>query len=236
MNVTTVPVSERGFSTKECFAVAWARFKERPWFLMGITLFSWGIAFLAGHLTDDVYRHIEPTRTLIDILSSVAYYWIYFGMTVVTLKLVDGERAGWADVFVFDRRFPLYILGSLLYAIVVLVGLFAFVIPGIYLALRYGFYWFAIIDGRKGVFDAFHESARITTSVKWQLILFGLASLLVIFLGFLALGVGVLAAVPVSLLASTHLYRVLLNQNPRAAQAALVPSSGTAVSSDAPAA
>lgn len=204
----------KDFSIRECFLVGWQRFQERAWFLVGAGLLMWMVAFVGAILVEEVYQHIEPTRTILDFLSSLLYYWICFGLIVVTLKIVDGKPTTWGDLFAFDRRFILYILGNFLYGLVVTLGIIALIIPGIYLALRYGFFWYAIIDGHKGVFAAFHESARITHGVKWQLVLFGLASMGAILLGFFALGVGVLVAIPVVMLASAHLYRVLLNQAP----------------------
>lgn len=205
--------SKKDFSVQECFVVGWQRFKMHAWFLVSIALLMLVVAFLGTILVEEVYQHIEPTRTMLDILSSIAYYWIVFGMVVVTLKIVDNKTVSWSDVFVFDRRFFLYILGIILYGFVVGIGFLVLIIPGIYLALRYGFFWYGIIDGKKGVFDAFHESAVITRGVKWQLLLFALATIGVMILGFVALGVGVLVAMPVTMLASAHLYRVLLSQS-----------------------
>lgn len=213
----------RNFSISECFLVGWMRFKERPWFLMGVMLLIWGVAGFSAYLTEEVYRDIEPTRTILDLLSSLVYYWLLLGLIVVTLKLVDQQAVIWADMFVFDRRYFFYLLGTLLYGFVVGVGLVLLIIPGIYLALRYGFFWYGIIDGRQGVFDAFHESAEMTRGVKWQLILFTLACIGVTLLGLLSLGIGLLVAMPVTMLASAHLYRVLLKQSVDKVNAAAVP-------------
>jgi hypothetical protein len=214
---------EKTFSIRECFSVGWARFRSRAWFLVGVSLFMWGVAFLSAVLIEEVYGHIEPTRSVLDFLSQVVYYWLTFGLIAISLKLIDSQDVMWADLFIFDRRFFFYLLGTILYGFVVGVGFVLLIIPGIYLALRYGFFWYAMVDGKKGVFDAFHESARITQGVKWQLILFCLASVGVMLLGFLVLGVGVLVATPVIMLASAHLYRVLLSQTPESAMSTDTP-------------
>ncbi len=204
---------DKNFSVRECFLVGWARFKEHPWFFVGLSILLWGVAGITGYLTDVVYADIEPTRSILDLLLSVIYYWIMFGFIVITLRAVDGMPVDWEQFFSIDRRFVSYLIGLLLYGVMVLVGVLAFVVPGIYLAIRYGFFWYVIIDGRKGVMESFQESARITDGVKWQIVLFGMTSMVVIFLGMVCLGVGVLVAVPVTMLASAHLYRVLLSQS-----------------------
>lgn len=215
---------EKDFSVSECFVVGWRRFKEHAWFLIGMSLLMWVVAFVSAFLVETVYGHIEPTRSILDLLSSLVYYWLCFGMVLVTLKIVDGQPVTWGDMFVLDRRFVFYVLGIILYGFVVVLGLLALIIPGVYLALRYGFFWYGIIDGKKGVFDAFHESAEITRGVKWQLVLFALATIGVMLLGFFLLGVGVLVATPVTMLASAHLYRVLLSQSPKAVAVPLPPA------------
>ena len=214
---------DKNFSLRECFVVGWTRFKERPWFFVGLSVLLWVVAGITGYLTDVVYADIEPTRSILDLLLSVIYYWIMFGFIALTLRAVDGVSVDWDQFFSIDRRFVSYLIGLLLYGVMVLVGLLAFVVPGVYLAIRYGFFWYGIIDGNKGVMESFQESARITDGAKWQLVLFGMACMGVIFLGVLCLGIGVLVAVPVTMLASAHLYRVLLNQS-QISSKPLVPS------------
>lgn len=203
----------KNFSISQCFSVGWVRFKEHPWFFIGLNLLLWVVAGISGYLTDIVYVDIEPTRSLTDLLCTVFYYWVMFGFIALTLRAIDRETLSWDQFLKMDRRFISYVIGLLLYGVMVIIGMIAFIIPGIYLAIRYGFFWYGIIDGHKGVMESFQESARITDGVKWQLILFALASMGVIFLGMLVLGVGVLVAIPVTMLASAHLYRVLLSQS-----------------------
>ena len=203
----------KNFSISQCFSVGWARFKEHPWFFIGLNLLLWVVAGISGYLTDIVYVDIEPTRSLTDLLCTVLYYWVMFGFIALTLRAIDGKSLSWDQFLKMDRRFVSYLIGLLLYGVMVLVGVLAFVVPGVYLAIRYGFFWYGIIDGRKGVMESFQESARITDGVKWQIVLFGMTSMVVIFLGMVCLGVGVLVAVPVAMLASAHLYRVLLSQS-----------------------
>lgn len=200
----------KDFSVRECLAVGWGRFKQESGFMVAMLLATYALMILFEYIIEDVYRGIEPSRSLFDFLSNGVLYWLYFGMTLISLKIVDGKPYVWRDLFVFDRQVLRYLAGSLLYGLMVVLGLLLFVVPGVYLALRYGFSAYAIVDGRKGIGEAFRESARITTGVKWNLLLYGLAALGLILLGILCFGVGLLVAVPVIMLATAHLYRVLL--------------------------
>lgn len=203
----------KDFSIRECLAVGWLRFKENAWFLMGLTLVLYLSAFFFAFLTEEFYFGIEPTRSVIDAFSTLFLYWISFGMSVITFKIIDRRPYSWQDLFLVDTQVLWYLVGIILYSFLVVVGLVFLIIPGIYLMMRYGFFWAAIIDGRKNAFEAFHESAIITKGVKWNLVLFFMAMFLVVLLGLLCLGVGVLAAIPIVLLANVHLYRVLLQQS-----------------------
>lgn len=219
------------FSIRECFAVGWQHFKAQPGLFVGIALLAWGAGMFGSFLVDETYRFIEPSRTLLDFLISLVSYWLYFGMTLVGFKVLDRQPATFSDLLVLDRRFVRYVVATFLYCIMVVVGLLCLVIPGIYLAIRYGLVWYAIVDGNRMIRDAFRESALLTQGVKWHLLLFALASLVVLILGMLAFGFGVLIATPVSLLASLHLYRVLLNRNPAAADQ---PQSGSSQGATTP--
>lgn len=214
----------KSFSVGECFSVGWVRFKEHAWFLVGMTLGLYVLMFLFAHVIENVYNGIEPTSSFLDVLSNVVLYWLYFGMTVVILKIIDRKPYSISDLFVFDKQVILYIVGAILYGIMVGIGFLLLIVPGIYLALRYGFFWYAIVDGRKGIVESFKESARITEGVKWSLLLFVFACIGVMILGALCLGVGMLVAVPVAMLATAHLYRVLLSQSAVEPVAPAVPS------------
>lgn len=203
----------KSFSVGECFSVGWARFKQHAWFLMGTILGCYALMFLFVHLLNNIYDNIEPTRSFIDLLSNVVFYWLYFGITVVMLKIIDDKPYTVSDLFVFDKQVIFYLVGALLYGLMVGIGLFLLIVPGVYLALRYGFFWYAVVDGKKGIMESFQESAHITDGVKWSLLLFVFASLGVLLLGLLCFGIGMIVAVPVVMLATTHLYRVLLRQS-----------------------
>jgi uncharacterized membrane protein len=88
-----------------------------------------------------------------------------------------------------------------------LVGLILLIIPGIYLALRFGQYENAIVDKDLGVFDAFSYSSRITAENKLPLVGLFILCFLIVVAGAIALLVGLLFAVPLATLAPLVAYR-----------------------------
>jgi uncharacterized membrane protein len=71
--------------------------------------------------------------------------------------------------------------------------------------LRYSMARLAVLDGA-AIIESLGKSKKLTQGVKWHLVLFALALAALNVLGFLALVVGLLVTVPVSLLAFVHVY------------------------------
>jgi uncharacterized membrane protein len=89
----------------------------------------------------------------------------------------------------------------------VMVGVLLLVVPGIYLALRYGQFMNAIVDRDLGVMDSFAYSSSITTNNKLQLFLLALLCFVVVLAGLIACGVGLIFAGPVAWLSWLAAYR-----------------------------
>jgi uncharacterized membrane protein len=68
---------------------------------------------------------------------------------------------------------------------------------------------YLVIDKNMAPMDALKESRRMTYGHKWNLFLFGLGLIGINILGFLALIIGLLVSLPVTMLAMAHAYRTL---------------------------
>lgn len=70
-------------------------------------------------------------------------------------------------------------------------------------------YLFAIIDRNKGVFASLSYSWTITKGYRFKMFVLGLIAVLILIAGLLALGVGILVALPIVTLIQAQLYREL---------------------------
>ncbi len=160
------------------------------------------------------------------------------GATVISLKLARGEQTILRDIVPPWRITVRYVLASLvsglyivlgagipisLGALIVLtypslgsgglVGVFLLmalgVSIGVYLLLRYLMVKIAAVDGEIGVFDTLRKSTRLSRGVKWPLLWFLLALVLLNIIGALLFFVGLLITVPVTLVAFAHAYLAL---------------------------
>jgi len=133
---------------------------------------------------------------------------IYFaiGQFRVALAAARGEEFQFARFFSgFDRLLP-GILVSIVMYLGVFVGMLFLIIPGIVIALGWSMVVPLIADSTSGLREMLSESWNATKGQRGQLFLFYLACCGVALLGLLALGVGILVAFPVIMIAMAEVY------------------------------
>lgn len=190
------------FTLKEVFSPAWTKTKEYAWYLFCVFILS--VAVMA------IGRFTFILAPLIDYL---------VGISIVTISLViaSGHTPTFNDLFKSFKNYKItwhYILTTLLYILIVVIGLIFFILPGIYLAVRLHFYKFLIIEHENmGPIDTLKESMRMTSGLFWRLLGFIIVIALFNIVGVLLLGVGLIITIPVSVLAHAFLYKKLLHHN-----------------------
>lgn len=202
------------FSIGESYSRAWAVFKENAFFLIGATLLTMIVSSFFSYLAEGPYKGIEPTEGILSLIGLFMRIWLNFNLLVVTIRILDGVKPEWQELFVWRDEMLSYMGASILYFFIIFLGCLLFIIPGLYFAIKYSLYGFLIADKRLGAFDALKKSGEVTSGVKWLLIGFGLVSTGVAFLGVLAFGVGILVALPVISLALALVYRSLSQEDP----------------------
>jgi hypothetical protein len=85
------------------------------------------------------------------------------------------------------------ILGMFLYGLAVVVGMLFLILPGIYLAIRFGFLPYAIVTENRSAIDGFKYSSELVKGRWWPV--FGSTLLVVAFLLPVFFAIGVAAAV-----------------------------------------
>jgi uncharacterized membrane protein len=141
------------------------------------------------------------------ILSQVVSLFLGLGVTRIGLDLVSGKQVEVGMLFSQGGKLLRAIGASILFFLMVVVGLLLLIVPGIYLALRYGQYLNAIVDKDLGVMDAFAYSSSITTNNRLNIFLIWLLSIPVILAGMLACFVGLVFAGPMVWLMYLVAYR-----------------------------
>jgi len=201
------------FSIKEVLAAGWKAFREN------LSVFiTFGVAMLAIWFLEQVGLGIakgaggmKPAiSALVTLAARIGQVWLQVGLFRMALKLVDGEAVTTDDFLKAHGDFLTYLLASVLYGLIVGVGMILMVVPGIYWAVRFGVYGFAAVDQHVDPVAALRRSAVLTDGVKWEVFLFGLAVIGVNIVGAMALGIGLFASIPVTTVAGAKVYRILV--------------------------
>ena len=204
------------FSKSEALKFGWHTFKKNAGLLIGVQLFVYLVAILP-QLLGDAFEFIWGEKLVLVFLvnAAVLVLSIFFniGLVKIYLKLSSSEGASFQDIFYgFRAETPLfrsYIIGSILYSLIVIAGLILFIVPGIIWAIKFSFFAYLIVDKGMGPVEALKKSAELTAGAKKDLFLLGLLMILIQLGGILALVVGVLVAAPVNMLAYLYAYRRL---------------------------
>ena len=207
-------MGNKDFSIGDAVSFGWDTMKNNLSFFILAVLIMWGAEIIPSALESFSYRMSLGVAAgygfFFGIISFVIGMFVNMATIKIGLRFSKGETADFPDLINEYPRFWDFLLGSILYALIVIGGLILLIIPGIYWAIKYHFYGYLIIDQGMGPMDAIKKSGELTDGVKWNLLVFWLATFGIFILGFLACCVGVLFAIPVIMVAVAYVYRTLL--------------------------
>ena len=139
--------------------------------------------------------------------SQVISIFLSLGTTRIGLRLLSGREVALGMLFGESDKLLRAIGASIILGAMVFVGLILFILPGIYLALRFGHCLTAIVDRNLGVLESLAYSSSITTNNRLNLFGLALVSIVIVIAGALAFLVGLIFAIPVVWLAYLAAYR-----------------------------
>lgn len=209
------------FSKGEAVRFGWETMKANFWFFAGLL-----IALILIQIVNNIF--VKPVKkiediTLIWIILALIFWFlgliIQMGMLKIVLKFCDGQKRAFSDLLVFFPHnsqnltlFLNYLAGSILYVLIIIAGLILLIVPGLIWAIKFSFFGYLIVDKKLGPIEALKKSSKITRAAKWDLSVFWTLLFGIILLGFLALIVGLFAALPTVMIAQAFVYRKLLAQ------------------------
>ncbi len=186
------------FTISDVLFKGWEKTKEHAWFL----LLSMVILLVIMGIFNDV-----------PILSYIVNTFVTLAFSSVILTIIHNKTPKFHDLTKYFATYkkPLRILVlSVIIYLITLVGLLLLVLPGIYLAIRFMFYPYYVIEHEhKTIAESLKEIFAITEGNFWNLFLFGVVAAVLNLLGLLALGVGFLVTLPVTALACGYIYKTL---------------------------
>jgi len=201
------------FSPGDAIRFGWETFKKRPWFFVGAMVIL-VIAQIAAEAVSTGFDAVtggdsENPSILGSLVSYGLGILISMGMTAFFLAAHDDPEGVELAALWHPNPYWKFLGASLLATLALAIGLVLFIVPGLIAMVLFMFSTFLVIDRGLGPIDALKTSMEMTKGNRWPLFGFILLCMLIIFVGILALGVGLLVAVPIVGLAFVYAYRLL---------------------------
>ena len=204
-------MNNKALSIKEAFSFGWKNATGRFWFFVGIVLIIFGVSVLPGIVFGWLAKLLDlPLLSFVGrFIGQIFSLIVGLGFLRIILDVHDGREVKTGQLFSEYRLFFKYLVGTILYSLIILVGLLLFIIPGIIWAIKFQFFTYALVDKKLGPIAALKESANFTRGVKWHLFVFDIFVVLINMLGFVLLFIGLFITIPLTALATVFIYRKL---------------------------
>lgn len=221
MNTTTI-------SIKDTFRESWRLTKKHIWILTAVFTASLILYLLIEILTGNINRFsydpnanggLTPMEALQQayslkalaawLLSSLTFTFFSLGLSRMSLQVADGAEPGLGDFVTSPKKILHCFLAQLIYNIVVLIGFFLCILPGLLLMTRLQFYVYFIVEEDCNAIEALSKTWEYTKGNTWKIFGFTLLCIAVLFASLLLLVVGFFFAIPAVYVACALIYRKL---------------------------
>lgn len=164
------------------------------------------VGMIIVSLVLNVFNSMELPSLINFVVNQAVNSALSIALTIGLLQIVRGKELEVSRLWKEPKLIWTMFLTNLLLGIMIMIGLILLIVPGIYLALKYGFATILVVDENLGPLNALKRSAELTSGRKMFIFVFGLCALLINLVGALALLVGLIITVPVTAVAGTLMY------------------------------
>lgn len=197
------------FSKKEATSFGYDLAKKNLIFFIGIFVIVVVISALGSVIQIGITLGKQPLLFfLLNALSFIVNAVIGMGLIKITLEFIDKKKPKLSDLF-YTKPLVNFIFASLIRGIVTVIGFILLIIPGIVFTIRLQYVTYLIVDKNLPAVEAIKESWNMTRGNTWNLFFFGILLALINLLGVILLLVGLFITIPLTMLATTYVYRKL---------------------------
>jgi hypothetical protein len=168
--------------------------------------FPWNIGYNIGH-------NIGHNFSYLPILGALGIFAVFFGLMAMLYSFLVKPifEYGGSMIFVqavrktkpdfeylikgFTENYLNIILANLLVFALVVLGLFALIVPGIIIGCRLAFVSYIVMDKKLDPIEAVELSWKLTRGHGWQIFFMGFVSIFIVIFGLLMLIVGIFPAI-----------------------------------------
>jgi uncharacterized membrane protein len=198
------------FSISEALAYGWHTFFANIGFFVILLLVIFGINVAIGVISAVLKHGPVFFIGIIQLVSAIVSLVISLGIIKIMLAIIDGKTIEVSMLWSISvKQIISYLIASIMYGFLVIIGFILLIIPGIYFATKYAFISYVIVDEDLDPFTALKRSAELTQGNKMHVLGWAFAAVGVEILGLLALIIGLFVAIPVVMIANAFIYRQL---------------------------
>ena len=143
------------------------------------------------------------------ILVRLVEIYLNAGVLKIIIKDINGEEPELFDMFTAQDVYINFLIAGILYGLAVGFGVLLFIVPGIIFAIMWQFYKFGVVDKELGPVEALRYSGDLTKGYRWTILGIDIVLILVNLAGALALGIGLLFTIPLTMIAEAVMYKRL---------------------------
>lgn len=197
----------------QLFKFSFNQYKKYASFVFGAMLTFFVLAILpqvyfVGQIPDDPNTQMR----FLSFLLTLIQLFLSLGFIKIMLRLVQDKHVEVTDMFNNFRPFLSYFVASFLYGIAVALGLLLLIVPGIFVAIRFQFFPYFILENNDNFINALQKSYYLSQNLTLELLLLGIIVIVMNVAGILFFGVGVLFTYPLTTMAIAIVYRSLIEE------------------------
>jgi uncharacterized membrane protein len=203
---------EKTVHVKESVRFGWNTMKANIGFFIALLLIAWVITGGTQLMGAYLKEKIPFLSVILFIIAIILGMGITLGLTKIAIMFADSEKGEIGDLFSCFRLLLRYIVATIIYCAIVMVGLLLLVFPGIIWGIKFFYYPYLIVDKDEGIIGSLRASSQITMGAKWDLLVLFILLALINILGVVCLFVGLFVTVPITMVATAVAYRSLESQ------------------------
>jgi len=156
----------------------------------------------------------ESGSIVVSLLALLITIGLSIGITDLFLSMSRGEESSIDQLYksITVSKFFSYIFASLIYGFMTFLGFILFIIPGIILTLMFYPYFYFIVDQDADAIQALSDARKATKGSRLKILVLLLSLGVLNLLGMIALLVGLLVTIPLTMFIFIELYKSLIGE------------------------
>ena len=144
--------------------------------------------------------------SLVEIVITLVLFPLGVGLGLLGIRRAAGKDTPVSTLWEpYSHALPLIVM-FILMAVLVVVGFFLLVLPGIYLSIAYSFAPYLIVEKNMGVWQALETSRKAITQYWWRYFGLMIVALVLIIIGAIPLLIGLIWVLPIVAIATGEVF------------------------------